>query len=129
MGRIFLHTGGLLTFCAAVQLAGCTSKTTNAPSQTKPKSAAVQSEAAPADKPVQQAEEDPSVAKALAQLSAEDRAIAVKQVVCPVSGETLGKMGSPVKMEVQGQTVFLCCSGCKDKLLANPDEYLAKLNK
>jgi YHS domain-containing protein len=38
-------------------------------------------------------------------------------------------MGAPVKMEVKGQTVFLCCPGCKDKLLANPDEYLAKLNK
>ena len=73
--------------------------------------------------------DDADVIKGLASLSAEDRAMAVKQAVCPVSGEKLGAMGAPVKMEVKGQTVFLCCPSCKDKLLGNPDEYLAKLNK
>jgi YHS domain-containing protein len=69
------------------------------------------------------------ITAALAKLPAEDRTLAEKQKVCPVSGEALGTMGAPPKMEVKGQTVFLCCEGCKDKLLANPDEYLAKLNK
>ena len=73
--------------------------------------------------------EDTEITKAMAELSVEDRALAVKQKVCPVSGEALGKMGAPLKMEVKGQTVFLCCAGCKDKLLASPDEYLAKINK
>src|SRR5262245_16327913 len=58
------------------------------------------------------------ITEALAKLPAEDRTIAEKQKVCPVSGEPLGTMGPPLKMEVKGQTVFLCCEGCKDKLLA-----------
>jgi len=65
----------------------------------------------------------------LAKLSAEDRALAEKQKVCPVSGEELGSMGPPIKLDVKGQPVFICCDGCRDKLLANPEEYLAKLQK
>ena len=63
----------------------------------------------------------------LAQLSDADRALAEKQRVCPVSGELLGTMGKPVKVEVKGQTVFLCCPDCQDKIKADPDKYLAKL--
>lgn len=65
----------------------------------------------------------------LAKLSPEDAASAEKQHFCPVSGEMLGTMGAPVKVDVNGQQVWICCEGCKDKLLANPDEYLAKLQK
>ena len=72
----------------------------------------------------------PSAEKAdPAKLSAEDRKLAEKQGVCPVSGEKLGSMGEPYKVVVKGRTVFLCCEGCKrDDLLANPDKYLAKLS-
>ncbi len=65
----------------------------------------------------------------LAKLSPEDRATAEQQHFCPVSGEMLGTMGAPLKIDVNGQDVWICCSECKDKLLANPDEYLAKLKK
>jgi len=65
----------------------------------------------------------------LAKLSPEDAASAEKQHLCPVSGEMLGTMGAPKKIDVDGQQVWICCDGCKDKLLANPDEYLAKLKK
>ncbi len=65
----------------------------------------------------------------LAKLSPEDRASAEKQHFCPVSGEMLGTMGPPVKMAVKDQDVWICCNGCKDKLLADPDEYLAKLKQ
>lgn len=65
----------------------------------------------------------------LAKLSKEDRALAEKQKVCPVSGEELGSMGAPIKVDVKGQQVFICCEGCKEDLLAKPDEYLAKLKK
>jgi Cu(I)/Ag(I) efflux system membrane fusion protein len=65
----------------------------------------------------------------LAKLSEEDCLSAHQQAVCPVSGEALGSMGVPIKVEVNGQTVWLCCSGCKSKLDANPKEYLAKLHK
>lgn len=65
----------------------------------------------------------------LAKLSPQDAASAEKQHFCPVSGEMLGTMGAPKKIDVNGQHVWICCDGCKDKLLANPDEYLAKLQK
>lgn len=64
----------------------------------------------------------------LAKLSPEDAASAEKQHICPVSGEMLGTMGAPQKVDVNNQQVWICCDGCKDKLLENSDKYLAKLN-
>ncbi|MEO8268595.1 MAG: hypothetical protein ABI557_02675 [Aureliella sp.] len=66
---------------------------------------------------------------ALADLPEEDRKSAMKQHFCPVSGEMLGVMGEPEKIDVKGQTVWICCDDCKDKLLADPDKYLAKLKE
>lgn len=65
----------------------------------------------------------------LAKLSPEDAAAAERQHMCPVSGEMLGTMGAPLKIDVKDQQVWICCDGCKDKLLASPDEYLAKLKR
>jgi YHS domain-containing protein len=62
----------------------------------------------------------------LAQLSEEDRRLAEAQRTCPVSGEPLGSMGVPIKLTVAGQDVFICCEGCKEDLLKNPDQYLKK---
>jgi Cu(I)/Ag(I) efflux system membrane fusion protein len=67
------------------------------------------------------------VAANLAKLSAEDRAAAEKQRVCPVSDEPLGSMGVPIKVDVSGKSVWICCDGCREDLLADPDKYLAKL--
>lgn len=64
----------------------------------------------------------------LAKLSPKDRATAEKQHVCSVTGKMLGTMGPPLKLEVQGQTVWLCCPGCKETLLKEPEKYLKKLN-
>ncbi len=66
--------------------------------------------------------------EALAGLSEADRAAVLAQKVCPVSGEALGEMGPPIKVTVKGRDVFLCCEGCRGKIEANPDEYLAKLD-
>jgi hypothetical protein len=68
------------------------------------------------------------IAKAMAQLSDEDRAKAEKQKVCLVAGSPLGGMGKPYKVTVKGHDVFLCCAGCESDLLENPDKYLAKLD-
>jgi YHS domain-containing protein len=76
-----------------------------------------------------QSNQDAQITAALAELTVEDRAQATKQKNCPVSGELLGSMGAPLKIDVKGQSVFICCEGCKDKLLATPDEYLAKLKQ
>jgi Cu(I)/Ag(I) efflux system membrane fusion protein len=69
----------------------------------------------------------PEVLAALAKLSDEDRAIAQRQRVCPVTMFPLGSMGTPPKVEVNGQTVFLCCEGCREALLAEPETFLVKL--
>jgi len=36
------------------------------------------------------------------------------QEICPVSGQKLGSMGTPIKVEIgeQKEQVFLCCKGC-----------------
>ena len=67
--------------------------------------------------------------EALAALSAEDRKLAEAQKTCPVSGEPLGEMGTPIKMTVKGQDLFICCEACRKPIEKNPDKYLAKLNK
>lgn len=62
----------------------------------------------------------------LATLSPEDRDAAVAQGFCPVMTESaLGSMGPPVKVDVNGQAVFVCCKGCGKKAQANPDKTLA----
>jgi len=65
----------------------------------------------------------------LAKLPEADRKSAMDQHICPVSGEMLGTMGLPKKMEVDGQTIWICCDDCKEKLLADPEKYLDKLNQ
>lgn len=67
------------------------------------------------------------IERALAQLSPEDRALAERQKVCLVSGEPLGSMGVPERVEVHGRPVFICCDGCLEELNENPDQYLSKL--
>lgn len=61
------------------------------------------------------------IEKALASLSTEDRALAAKQRVCPVTEEPLGSMGTPVKVHVRGRDVFLCCKGCEGELRAQAE--------
>ena len=73
--------------------------------------------------------EDPRIAAAFAKLSGEDRSLAQEQRLCPVTDLSLGSMGAPIKVNVHGRPVFICCKGCESKLLAKPDEYLAKLPK
>jgi hypothetical protein len=42
----------------------------------------------------------------------------------PVSGETLGSMGGPIKVMRGSRSVFLCCAACLKKVQADPDKYL-----
>lgn len=59
--------------------------------------------------------------------NAQEQAIA-DQKICLVSGKPLGSMGSPIKVNVKGQDVFVCCKGCVTALQENPQKYLAKLS-
>lgn len=56
-----------------------------------------------------------------------DEELIVLQHVCPVTGSKLGSMGTPVKVSVGDQTIFLCCKSCEKRLRENSDEYLARL--
>ena len=68
------------------------------------------------------------ISTAMAKLSSEDRQLAESQKYCAVmSRERLGAMGQPIKLEIKGESVFVCCSGCKAKALKNPDDTLAKV--
>jgi len=61
-------------------------------------------------------------------LSSEDQLLADKQKNCPVGGEPLGSMGTPVKMMVGDRAVFLCCEGCRGAVEEDPEKYLAILD-
>ena len=76
--------------------------------------------------------QDPNakVATALAKLSPDDRRAAELQRFCPVlTKNPLGSMGTPVKMTVNGETFFLCCTGCRDKALSNPAVTVGKVKE
>ena len=66
---------------------------------------------------------------AMAKLTPEDRALAEAQKVCVVAKEPLGTMGTPIKVEHDGEVVFLCCEGCRDAFEADPHKYLTALNE
>ena len=54
--------------------------------------------------------------------------MATAQQFCAVMNQSrLGSMGMPIKLEIKGEPVFVCCAGCKSKALKNPDETLAKV--
>ena len=70
------------------------------------------------------------IAEALASLNSIDRPLADSQKFCAVLTDSLlGSMGMPVKVQVNGETVFLCCDGCKGKALRNADATLITVAK
>jgi Cu(I)/Ag(I) efflux system membrane fusion protein len=69
--------------------------------------------------------EDPEakIAAALAGLSPADRKLAEQQRFCPILATSrIGSMGPPVKLTLNGETVFLCCAGCKAQATGNPQK-------
>ena len=56
-----------------------------------------------------------------------ERTAGTTEKTCPVSGEELGSMGEPVT--VKGRTVLVCCQGCVEKLMRDPERYLAGADK
>ena len=106
-------TNGNFLIDSQMQLAGKPSLIDPEKAEAKPKDSAASSE----------------VAAALAKLSEEDLALAEKQRICPVTEVPLGSMGVPIKVDVGGRTVFICCGGCREPLLNDPDKYLAILDQ
>lgn len=66
---------------------------------------------------------------AIKKLPADEQAVALKQMVCPVSDEHLGSMDVPIKVSAEGKTFYLCCKGCKKDLDSDPKAVVAKLAK
>ncbi len=73
---------------------------------------------------------DPEISDALAKLSPEDRKLAEAQKFCAIAtSSSLGSMGPPIKIELSGEPVFLCCEGCRGRALRQPEETLATVAK
>jgi len=54
--------------------------------------------------------------------------IAEAQGYCVVETEgRLGSMGVPIKLMINDQPVFICCEGCKEGALADPEATLARV--
>ncbi len=103
---------------------------TGCQTQTPPATADVSTESVQADADDADSQPDSDIALALGKLSAEDRKAVDAQKYCAVmSSNLLGSMGTPLKLEIKGESVFLCCSGCKSKAEENPDQTLAAVAK
>jgi YHS domain-containing protein len=46
------------------------------------------------------------------------------QTVCPVMG---GKINKDLYIDYQGQRIYLCCPGCKQAFLKEPEKYMKVL--
>jgi hypothetical protein len=63
----------------------------------------------------------------MSKLSPVDQQLARNQVFCAIDQDSrLGSMGPPVKLTLAGETVFLCCSGCKGQATADPERTAAR---
>jgi membrane fusion protein, copper/silver efflux system len=59
--------------------------------------------------------------------AAEDRLLVARQKTCPVTGAPLDSMGGPIRVEVAGRIVFVCCKVCEKPLRKDPEKYLSRL--
>ena len=70
------------------------------------------------------------IAAVLAKLPEGERKLVELQKTCPILKDSrLGSMGPPVKLTLAGETVFLCCSGCKAQAVADPEKTAAKVRE
>lgn len=67
------------------------------------------------------------IEKAFQSLSPEDRQLAERQKYCPVAEMRLGSMGTPIKVDLEGRPLFVCCDGCRESLVQDPTGYLKKI--
>ncbi|MEO1525045.1 MAG: efflux RND transporter periplasmic adaptor subunit [Planctomycetota bacterium] len=80
------------------------------------------------------AETDPEareIEESFAGLSDGDRRLALEQVICPITEVKLGTMGmgTPIKVDVNGTPVMICCEGCRRSLLSDPGKYFETLRR
>jgi hypothetical protein len=52
-----------------------------------------------------------------------------EQKTCPIMGKPLGSMGTPVKVVLNNQPVFLCCEACEAQAKEHAAQTLAKVKE
>lgn len=65
----------------------------------------------------------------IAKLPADEQTLAMQQVLCPITKEPLGSMGKPVKVPVDGDSVFVCCKGCIKQVQRNGPKVLEQVRR
>ena len=115
---------------------GCEAKARANPKQTLQKVEELKSAtpgsgetATPTSTPQPTSGKEAEMKAALGKLGVQDRELAEAQKFCPLTGKALGSMGTPVKVMLKGQPVFLCCQGCEDQAKDNEDRTLAKVKE
>ncbi len=75
-------------------------------------------------------EELAEIEESFESLTPEDRELAEDQIICPVTEVRLGTMGmgTPIRVDVNGVSVMICCEGCRKGLLKEPEKYFAILD-
>lgn len=67
-----------------------------------------------------------SSTETLAKIPMKERMAIEAQKYCAIANTSfLGSMGAPIKLEIEGKSVYLCCGGCTKKAKANPAATLA----
>lgn len=99
----------------------CLPKTQSSPKEVLNRLKALRPSSEPPEPSAETGEVDPEIEEALNSLPAEDQSLARRQKYCVVQKKSLlGSMGPPVKIEIQGQVIFLCCSSCRKTALKDP---------
>jgi hypothetical protein len=66
----------------------------------------------------------------LARLGPEDQHLAGRQKYCPMmEGVRLGEMGRPHRIEVKGESVFVCCENCARQAQQDPEVALTRIKE
>jgi hypothetical protein len=108
---------------------GCVAQAQADPAGTRKKVEELRARRPAAPAPPKSSKEEEKIRTALSKLPPADRALAEAQKTCPVTGEPLGVMGTPVKVMVKGRPVFVCCKGCDEEAVEKADEVLRKVDE
>lgn len=58
-----------------------------------------------------------------------EKAVDVKNKICPVSGEEVGVMGPAEQYEYKGKIYNFCCASCIDSFKKDPEKYIKIIEK
>jgi Cu(I)/Ag(I) efflux system membrane fusion protein len=71
--------------------------------------------------------QDAKLLAVLKKLSPDDRRLVEQQKFCPILPKSrLGSMGTPIKLTLEGQPIFVCCAGCVKPAKDKPAETVIK---